>query len=60
MTDYVEITQRILDLNKEVTLAADMLFVNRIGLFIRTSRQIKFTTLEYLPIRTKGKYGNLL
>ena len=38
VTGYVEIPQQILDLNKEATLAADVMFVNGIGLFVSTSR----------------------
>ena len=38
VTDYVEILQHIMDLNKEVTLSADVMFVNGIGLFVRTPR----------------------
>ena len=34
--------------------------MNGIGLFFRTSCQIKFTTLEYLTSHTKGKLGNSL
>ena len=60
MTDYVEIPQHILDINKEVTLAADLIFLNGTGFFFGTSRRIKFTTLEYLPCHTKGKLGNSL
>ena len=60
VTDYVEITQRILDLNKEVTPAVDLMFVNEIALFGSTSRKIKFMTLEYLPSLTKVKLDNLL
>ena len=43
-----------------MTLTADVMFVNGIGLFVRTYRQIKFTTLEYLSSLTKGKLGNSL
>ena len=60
ITDYVETPHLILDLNKAVTLEADMLFVNGAGLFVRAHRRIKFTTLEYIPSRTKGKLGNSL
>ena len=38
VTGYVEIPQRILDLNKEATLATDVMFVNEIGLFVSMSR----------------------
>ena len=53
--DYVEILQRILDLNKEVTLAEYLMFLNGIGFFVITCRIIKFTTIKYLPSCTKGK-----
>ena len=56
VTDYVEIPQCILDLNK----SEDVMFVNMLGLFVSISRQIKFTTLEYMHSRTKGKLGNLI
>ena len=45
----------ILYLNKKVTLAVDVMFVNRLALFVSTSRRIKFTILEYIPKRTKGR-----
>ena len=38
VTDYVDITQRILELNKEVTLASYVMFLNGIGLFVSTSQ----------------------
>ena len=38
VTDYVKILQRILDLNKEVTLTAYVMFVNGIVLFVSTSQ----------------------
>jgi hypothetical protein len=43
MADYVEIPKDILDLNKDVTMAADIMFVN--GLPFVTTRKIKFTTI---------------
>ena len=55
VTDYVEISQSILDQNKEVTLTVYLIFVNGIGLFVCMSCQIKFTTLKYLSSCTKGK-----
>ena len=54
VTEYVEITQTTLYLNKKVTLTADVMFVNGIALFVSMPRGIKFTTLEYTPKRTKG------
>ena len=60
VTDYVEILQRTIELNKAVTLAGYAMFVNGILLFFRTYRLIKFTTLKYIPSRTKVKLGDLL
>ena len=60
VTDYVEIPQCILDLNKGVTLEVYVIFLIGIGFFVSTSGRINFTTLEYLPSRTKGKLGNSL
>ena len=56
----MEIPQPILDLNKAVTLVSDVIFVNGLGLFVSMLRQIKFTTLEYIPKLTKSKLGNSL
>ena len=55
VTEYVEVPQVILDLNKKVTMASDVMFVNGLAFFVSTSRQIKFTTLDYIPKRTKGR-----
>jgi hypothetical protein len=53
VTDYVETPKAILDLNKDVTLTADVMFVDGIPFLVTTSRKIKFTTSEYVPRRTK-------
>ena len=53
--EYLDNTLEILDLNNEVTLVADIEFVNCLGIFVSTSRWIKFTILEYIPKRIKGK-----
>jgi hypothetical protein len=46
MADYVEIPRAILDLNKDVTIAADIMFVNGLPFVTTISRKIKFTTIE--------------
>ena len=51
--EYVEFPQVIMDLNKKVTLEADFMFVKGLAFFVRTLRRIKFTTLDYIPKRTK-------
>jgi hypothetical protein len=53
LTDYVEISQTIIDLNKDVTLAGDVMFVCGLGFMVSTSRKLKFTTIEHVPRRTK-------
>ena len=57
VTDYVKIPQRILELKKEVTLEAYLMFLSGIGFFIGKSQWLKFTTIDYLQSRTKGKFG---
>jgi hypothetical protein len=44
MADYVEIPKEILDLNKAVTIAADVMFMNGLPFGVTISRKIKFTT----------------
>jgi hypothetical protein len=44
VADYVEIPKEILDMNKAVTIAADVMFVNGLPFVVTISRKIKFTT----------------
>jgi hypothetical protein len=53
LTDYVQIPNEILELNKDVTLAVDVMFVDDIHFVVSLSRKIKFTTSEYVPRRSK-------
>jgi hypothetical protein len=53
VTDYVEIPKAILDLDKDVTLTVNVMFVDGIPFLVTNSRKIKFTTSEYVPRRTK-------
>ena len=50
-TDYFDVPGNIIKLHKDVTLAADIMFVNEIPFFITTSRDIKFTSVEHLKNR---------
>jgi hypothetical protein len=54
MADYVDIPKAILDLNKDVTMAADVMFVNRIPFVTTISLKIKFTTIEYVTDRLES------
>jgi hypothetical protein len=53
LTDYIKIPRAIIDLNQDVTLAADVMLVDDIPFLICVSRNVKFTTSEYVPRRTK-------
>ena len=41
----------ILKLHKSVTIAADLMFVNKVPFLVTTSRKIYFGTVEVLPER---------
>jgi hypothetical protein len=51
MADYVDIPKDILDLHKDVTMAADVMFVNGLPFVTTIYRKIKFTTIEYVTKR---------
>jgi hypothetical protein len=53
MADYVEIPKAILDLNKDITMAADVMFMNGPPFVTTISRKIKFTTIEYVTNRSE-------
>jgi hypothetical protein len=50
LTDYMKIPQAIIDLDKDVTLAADVMFVFGLGFLVSASRKLKFTTIEHAPV----------
>jgi hypothetical protein len=58
VADYVEIPKEIIDMNKAVTIAADMMFVNRLPFVVTISRKIKFTTTDYVPSRSQSNLVN--
>jgi hypothetical protein len=51
VTDYVAVPQSVVELNKWVTLAADIFFVDGTAFLITMSRRIKFVTAEHVPVR---------
>jgi hypothetical protein len=51
-TDFVKIPKEILDLHRDVSLTADIFFVNKIPFFLTLSRNICFTAVNHLPNRT--------
>jgi hypothetical protein len=60
LTEYVEIPKEILDLNKDVTLTADVMFVDGLGFLNTASRKIKFATSKYVPKSNKAVLVNSL
>jgi hypothetical protein len=46
LMEYVEIPKDIVALNRDVTLTADVMFVDGLGFLVTTSRNIKFTMNE--------------
>jgi hypothetical protein len=60
LKEYVKIPKDILDLNKDVTLTADVMFVDGLGFLTTTSRKIKFTTSEYVQKQIKAVFINSL
>jgi hypothetical protein len=52
VTDYVEVPQLLVELNKMVTLAAGVFFVDGMVFLITMSRRIKFMTAEHVPVCT--------
>jgi hypothetical protein len=48
VTDYVQIPNEIVSLNRNITLVIDIMFVNGLPFVVSISRKIKFTTVEYL------------
>ena len=49
--DYIEVPSSILNMHGNVTLSADIMFVNRMPFFVTLARNIKFTTIEILTNR---------
>jgi hypothetical protein len=47
----VKVPKDLLKLHRDVTLCADIFFVNKIPFFISLSRKIKFTAVNHLPDR---------
>jgi hypothetical protein len=50
ITDYVQIPQEILSLNRNVTLTIDIMFVKGLPFIVSISRKIKFNTVEYILV----------
>jgi hypothetical protein len=49
----VSILQSLFDKLRDVVLVADVMFVNRLPIFITKSRKIGLLTVEFLPTSTR-------
>jgi hypothetical protein len=52
--DYVAILKEILDINKEVTISVEVMFVSKLPFVTTISRNIKFTTIKYVRGRSQA------
>ncbi len=58
-TDYVEIPKSFLSNNINVTLVADIFFVNKGPFLDSASRNINLITIEHAPCQSASKLGHL-
>jgi hypothetical protein len=52
VADHVTVPCAVVERNKVVTMAADIFFVDGTPFLVTLSRNIKFVTVEHLPVRT--------
>ena len=60
VTDYVDIPRTLIDINKKVTLAVDVMFVNSVPFLVSVSRTINLITIEHAPKCSATKLGELI
>ena len=53
VTYYIEIPREILELRKELEVSTDIMFINKLLFLVSISQGLKFTTIEYLPIKNE-------
>ncbi len=59
-TDIVSIPKEIRELHKEVTLTANIFFMNKIPFFVTLSRVLYFTMVTHPPDRSLGQIFKVL
>jgi hypothetical protein len=52
VADHVAVPRSVVERNRVVTIAADVFFVDSIAFLVTVSQNIKFVTVEHLPVRT--------
>ena len=59
VVNYIKIPKEILQLQKTVSVAADIMFVNEMEFLARISIHMKFTTVQYLGKNMTVNISNL-
>ena len=60
VTDHVDINRALIDINKQVTLAVNVMFVNSVPLLVSVSHTINLIAIENAPKCTATKLGDLI
>ena len=50
-SDYVEIPKEILSMETCLEVSVNIMFINKLIFLVGVSKQLKFTTIQYIPIR---------
>ena len=53
VSNYVEISKEILDMNTNLEVSVDVMFINKLTFLVSTSKRLNFTTVEYIPNRSE-------
>ena len=56
VVDYVDVPRHLLSLHENVTLSADVMFVNGVPFLVSASRSINLITIEHAPRRRTASY----
>ena len=59
-TELVDIPQALVDNKKNITLVADVMFINGVPFLVSSSRNMMLTTIEHAPDRKAPKLGYLI
>ncbi len=60
VTDYVDIPRALIGVNSHITVAADVVFVNKVPFLVSVLRNINLVTIEHAPQRNAAKLGSLI
>ena len=58
--EYVTIPEKLISINKYVTLAADVMFVSSLPFLVTLSKRVKYVTVQFVPRRTARELANAL